>query len=57
MNALKHGERSAENIAARRELGAMLRIMRNLERDETPTIDCLTPVQIWLDRIATELNA
>ena len=58
LNALKHGERSAGSVAARREANAALWLMREegrLERDAAAA-DAIALQQDWIDRIAVELR-
>jgi hypothetical protein len=53
MNALKHGERTAQRIALRSELAEMLRTLREADRQCQP--DGVDPATPWLHRIAMEL--
>jgi hypothetical protein len=56
MNGLKHGERSAERIATRRELIAALRALRNCDHGQTGILDGMTQADVWVYRIADELE-
>jgi hypothetical protein len=55
MNAMKHGERSAANVAARRELAQVLRIFEHRYRQQAPTVPDVAQQSIWLGHIAREL--
>jgi hypothetical protein len=57
MNALKHGERTAERIASRSEMWASLQLLR-AERmaDDGPAAAINSDLAaVWVDRIADEL--
>jgi len=60
MNATKHGERSADRIAARQEVCELLRAVRQMDRadDQAPQIEAGEgdSIRLWLDRIAGELG-
>lgn len=60
---MKHGERTAERIAARRELADFMRLVREddrLLRDEArreaAALAGVDPADVWLGRIAGELD-
>ena len=53
MNAKKHGERSAENIVARRQLNAALRELREYDGGTGPQIE--GDLSIWTQRIGAEI--
>ena len=55
MNALKHGDRSAGRRAARREIAAMLRLGRHLERQGADGVTHSGAAR-WLSLIADELR-
>ena len=55
MNALRHGERTAERIAARHELNEALRQLREDDRQQAGMVQGLERPGRWLDRIAGEL--
>lgn len=55
-NALKSGERTAERTAARRELNALLRAMRDQEQHASRCIVNAGQESNWLRRIAAELG-
>ena len=57
MNAMKHGERSADRIAARRELRQALQELPECENEEASVIDTVALAQNWTGRVIDELRA
>lgn len=57
LNAMKHGERTAQRITTRRHLNAALRQLRERDRRSTHSIDNAGQPDDWFERIAVELNA
>ena len=62
VNAMKHGERSAQRRAAWRELNAALRAMSQYDRKQASAVDGIAsaisdaPDETWVRRIANELR-
>lgn len=56
LNATKHGERSAERIAVRREINAALRGLRKYEHQPVGRMEDIGDARMWLARIAEEVS-
>ena len=56
MNALKHGERSAERVESRRLANFGLRLLRAEDEVERRSLERIADEQDWIRRIAFELN-
>lgn len=56
MNALKHGDRSADRIESRRLANVALKLLREEDDAERREMEQLTDTQKWIQRIAVELR-
>jgi len=58
MNATKHGERSADRVAARRETHELLRALREMDRAEEAVAEIESmgaeSIRLWDERIDRE---
>lgn len=57
MNALKHGERSAERVESRRLANYALKLLREEGGTERRQTERLTNQEDWVQRIELELRA